>query len=99
MVTYTERAMLYSNLHQNCLQAPDKEDIIVLSSPVENLLKSWPLLRAKTAAYAIFIRATTGSHLVVWVRLVESTLNQLKLRYKEDFVPDHKRCRGISQQC
>ena len=99
MVTHTEQATLYSNLHQNCLQAPDKEDIVAFSSPVENLLKSRPLLRAKTAAYAIFIRATTGSHLVVWVRLVESTLNQLKLRYQEDFVPDHKRCRGISQQC
>jgi len=42
----------------------DKEDIVALGSPVENLLKTWPLLRPETAAYAILIRATTGCHLV-----------------------------------
>ena len=55
MVTHTEEKHCYS-----LMKAPDKEDIVALGSPVENLLKTWPLLRPETAAYAILIRATTG---------------------------------------
>ena len=58
VVTHTEEKHCYS-----LMKAPDKEDIVALGSPVENLLKTWPLLRPETAAYAILIRATTGCHL------------------------------------
>ena len=70
------------SLPKVCKYTPDKKYIVALSSPVENLLKSRPLLRTKTAAYAIFIRATTGSHLTVYVGLAESMMNPTEVTLK-----------------
>ena len=64
MITHTEKVKrMSSNLSNTCELVPDKEHIVTLSSPVENLLKTWSLLWTETTAYAVLIRTTAGGHL------------------------------------